>query len=191
MKKVILGMLVVAMCASCASKNMVAPAKDGGYKRTEIEVPCSKEGMGDAKFFRGTGTATAVNQQNARHAALQNAKAMIRETLGGLVQGLSVDYSRQVAGEAQAAKVQGIIEGEFAQLVEEKLNNGNITCEKGYTLQDGLFEYWMSMEISREELLDDLTSALSQNEELEIEFNRNEFRKFAEEKMAKMKESQK
>lgn len=189
MKKVLLFALAAGMCMSCASKKNAPLAKNPGYNRVEIEVPCKQEGFDNAEYFRGTGTATAVNQQNARKAALQNAKSIIREKLGGFVSGLSTDYSRNVAGEAKASKVQNIIEGEFATLVEKELNDAEQTCEKGYVLDDGLFEYWIAIQIPKKKLVEDLTSQLSKNEELEIEFNRDEFRKYAEEKMARMKES--
>jgi hypothetical protein len=39
--------------------------------------------------------------------------------------------------------------------------------------------------------VEDLTSRLSDNEELEIEFNRDEFRKYAEDKMNRMQEAKK
>ena len=180
-------MLVVALCASCATKKI----EKYGYARVELEVPCSKEGFDDAEYFRGTGTASAINQQNARRAALQQAKAMVREKLGGFVQGLSTDYSRNVTGEAAASKVQSLIEGEFATLVERELNDAEQICEKGFVLQDGLFEYWIAIQIPKQKLVDDLTSRLDANEELEIEFNREEFRKFAEDKMKRMQEAKK
>lgn len=190
MKKIILAMLIVALCASCASKKQAPLAQNPGYQRTAIEVPCAENGFDDAAYFRGTGTSTAVNQQNARRAALQQAKAMVREKLGGFVQGLSTDYSRNVTGEAAASKVQSIIEGEFATLVEKELNDAEQTCEKGFVLQDGLFEYWIAIQIPKQQLVENLTTQLSNNEELEIEFNREEFRKFAEDKMKRMQEAQ-
>lgn len=190
MKKIILAMLIVALCASCASKKQAPLAQNPGYQRTAIEVPCAENGFDDATYFRGTGTSTAVNQQNARRAALQQAKAMVREKLGGFVQGLSTDYSRNVTGEAVASKVQSIIEGEFATLVEKELNDAEQTCEKGFVLQDGLFEYWIAIQIPKQQLVENLTTQLSNNEELEIEFNREEFRKFAEDKMKRMQEAQ-
>lgn len=191
MKKILFVALAAVMCmTSCASKKVAAPAKNPGYSRVEIEVPCKEYGFDNSDYFRAAGTATAVNQQNARKAALQNAKSMIREKLGGFVSGLSTDYSRNVAGEAQASKVQNIIEGEFATLVEKELNDAEQTCEKGFVLQDGLFEYWLAIQIPKKKLVEDLTSRLSQNEELEIEFNRDQFRKYAEEKIKAMKEAQ-
>lgn len=185
-------MLIVALCASCASskKSMVFGKKNPGYRRVQIEVPCAEYGFDNAKYFRGTGTATAVNQQAARRAALQNAKAMVTEKLGGFVQGLSTDYTRTVQGDAKASNVQGIIESEFATLVERKMNDVVQTCEKGFVLQDGLFEYWIAVEVSKQEIVDELTSRLESNKELEIEFNRDEFRKYAEDKMARMQDAE-
>ena len=190
MKKILLSMLVIALFASCASKKN-APTNNPGYQRQEIVIPCAEYGFDNAEYFRGTGTSTAVNQQAARRAALQEAKAMVREKLGGFVQGLSTDYSRNVSGEAQASKVQSIIEGEFATLVERELNDAEQICEKGFVLQDGLFEYWIAVQISKKSLVEDLTSRLDANEELEIEFNRDEFRKYADDKMKRMEESKK
>lgn len=191
MKKLTIIAMTALICMSCASKKAAAPAaQNPGYSRVKIEVPCKEFGFDNAEYFRGTGTATASNQQNARRAALQNAKAMVREKLGGFVSGLSTDYSRNFAGEAQAAKVQSAIEGEFATLVEKELNDAEQTCEDGYVLSDGLFEYWIAIQIPKQKLIEDLTSKLSSNEEMEIEFNRDQFRKYAEEKMAKMKAAQ-
>ena len=53
-----------------------------------------------------------------------------------------------------------------------------------------MFEYWISIAISKEEIVEELTSRLDQNEELEIEFNRDQFRKYAEDKMQSMQEFQ-
>ena len=153
MKKILLVIFSVALCVSCASKKNVAqPQQNPGYSRVEIEVPCKQSGFDDADYFRGVGTSTAPNQQNARIAALQNAKSIVKEKLGGFVSGLSTDYSRNVAGDAQAAKVQKIIEGEFATLVEKELNDAEQTCEKGYVLSDGLFEYWIAIQIPKKKL---------------------------------------
>ena len=46
MKKILLSMLVVALCASCATKKI----EKYGYARVELEVPCSKEGFDDASI---------------------------------------------------------------------------------------------------------------------------------------------
>lgn len=193
MKKLLLAVVAIA-CVGCHSQKKAAEAeeaKNPGYHRTAIEVPCKENGFDDAEYFRGTGTSTNINQQNARRAALQNAKSMVREKLGGFVQGLSTDYSRNVTGSAQASKVQQMIEGELNTVIERELNDAEQTCEKGFVLDDGNFEYWIAIQIPKKKLIEDMTTQLDANEELEIEFNRDQFRKYAEEKLAKIKESMK
>ncbi len=184
MKRVILFMLVVAVCVSCASKKKVA---EYGYSRVKIEVPCVKEGFDDNDYFRATGTAASANQQNARIAALENAKAMIQRKLGGFVAGLTTDYNRNTRGNAIASDVEGIIESEFEILVEKYLNDARQTCEEMTINNAGLFESYISIEIPKKQLINDFSKQLDENDKLSIEFNRDEFRKYAEEKVANMK----
>ena len=186
MKKILLSMLVVALCASCATKKI----EKYGYSRVELEVPCSKEGFDDANYFRGTGTASAINQQNARRAALENAKSMVHEKLGGFVAGLTSDYSNNMRGAAQASDVEGVFESEFETLIEKHLNDAQQICEKGFMLKDGLFEYWISIEIPKKQLIEDIAQQLDENQKEGVKFNRDEFRKYAEKKAAEMKSAQ-
>ena len=58
-------------------------------------------------------------------------------------------------------------------------------------LNDGNFEYWIAIAISKKEIIDDLVTTLDENEELEILFNRDQFRKFAEDRMKQMQEAKK
>lgn len=191
MKKILLSILVVGVCASCGSQQPVQQiAQNSRYGRVEIEVPCVENGFDDSNYFRATGTASATNQQNARAAALDNAKQMIHKKLGGFIQGLSTDYSRNVAGEAAASKVQRMLEDEFATLIEVEVDNAEQTCEKGFVDHQGLFEYWIAIQIPKQQLIENLATQLSNNEENVIEFNREEFRKFAEDKMKRMQEAQ-
>ena len=51
----------------------------------------------------------------------------------------------------------------------------------------GLFESYISIEIPKKQLINDFSKQLDENDKLSIEFNRDEFRKYAEEKVANMK----
>lgn len=193
MKKILLSILVVGLCASCGSQKQVqsvAQTPGPSYSRTPLDVPCLEESMDDDDYFREVGTASNTNQQNARSAAFNNAKQMILQRLGGFIQGLATDYSRDVAGQARASKVQRIIEDEFAILVEYELNHAGKTCEKIFIDNQGLFESWIAISIPKQRLIENLIDQLSKEEELEAIFNREEFRKYAEERAKRMKEAQ-
>lgn len=181
-------MLVVALCASCASKQQTVNVAKNPFG-VAVEMPCAETGFDNAEYIRATGTATNISLENARLAAFENAKAVVNRKLGGFVQGLSTDYSRNVGGEAKASKVQRMLEGEFATLVEKELNDAEQTCEKMSYTADGNYMVFISIQIPKKQLIDNLITTLDKNEELEIEFNRDEFRKYAEDKLKRMQEA--
>ncbi|MBR4917900.1 MAG: hypothetical protein IKZ52_01615 [Bacteroidales bacterium] len=191
MKKVSLVMMIIAAAlafASCKSSKQVVQTPPPG--RTEIELPCVDESMDNDEYFRAMGTATNMNMQNARSAAFDAAKSMLNKRLGGFITGLSTDYSRTVAGDAQMEKVQRMMEGEFYQVVERMLNDAAKTCEKMYQNQTGNYESFIAIQVSKKELVNKMADRLSDNQELEIEFNRDQFRKFAEKKMKELQDMQ-
>ena len=192
MKKIILFAGIACLFfAGCKSKQQVVyQAPQSG--RVEIEIPCKKTGFDDAEYFRGTGTATSPNQQSARDAALKASKSIIRGKLGGFVQGLASDYSTAVAGQSNSDKVQRLMESEMNEVVERMLNDAEQICEKLYQRpNDGQYESWFSIQIPKKEMVNNMEKALTDNEELEIYFKRDQFRKYAEEKIKELKEARK
>lgn len=190
MKKCTLMMMAIAMVltiASCKSSKQVAQTPPD---RVEVPLPCVDESMDDDEYFKAMGTGSNLNMQNARTAAFDAAKSMLNKRLGGYITGLSTDYSRTVAGDAQQDKVQRMMEGEFYQVVERMLNDAAKTCEKMYQNKTGAYESFIAIKVSKKELINQMANKLSNNQELEIEFNREQFRKFAEKKMKELQEMQ-
>jgi hypothetical protein len=157
----------------------------------EIDVPCVYESMDDEEYFRELGTATSVNMQSARTAALQAAKDMIFQKLGGYVEGLSESYSRTVAGQSAQEKVQRLMEADMNQVVQQYVNNAMKTCEKMYDKGANGYTSFIAIQIPVKKMVEKMADVLSADEELQIEFNREQFRKYAEEKQKKMLENQK
>lgn len=185
MKRTIIIMAAVAAMAfgACRSSRPITPQKQG---LVELEQPCVEESFDDDQYFKAMGTATNVNKQNARTAAFDAAKSMLMKRLGGFAKGLSTDYSRTLAGDAQMEKVQRAMEGEITTVIERLVNDAYKTCDKLYQNQAGNYESYIAIRVSKAEIIKQSQSKLSQNEELEILFNREEFRKFAEKRMKEM-----
>lgn len=175
-------LVTVVMFASCKTKEETIKL---GKK---VETPCLEKSFDDVNYFRALGTATNVNYENSRKGALKSAKDMVKEKLGGFVKGISEDYSRVVSGQAPQDKIERLLESDMTTVVEKELNDAMQTCET--TLKDdaGNFITYITIEISKEKLLNKMENTISQDEELSIEFNREQFRKYAEEKMKKMKQ---
>lgn len=183
-------LMVVVFCAiGCGSKKQVTttdPPADNNPFGTFYDLPCVDVSYDDDDYFKGLGIGTHVNLQSARAAAMDAAQSMLQKRLGGFVQGLATDYSRTVAGQAPSDKVQRLMEGEMDKIVERMVNDAQKTCEKFSQLKTGEFQSYIAIQIPKKKMMDEMVNTLTQNEELEIEFNREQFRKFARERMEEM-----
>lgn len=189
-------MAAAAMLASCGSSKKTANSSTASRPSSvsvgvNVDLPCIYESMDDDNYFRELGTGTHINMQSARDAAYDAAKALCRKKLAEFVQGVSSSYSRTAAGQSAVDKTQRMMEGEMNGIVEEMLNNVQKTCEKMQQDDAGNYHSFIAIQIPKNAMVNKMANALSANEELEIEFNRDQFRKYAEEKMEKMQAAKK
>lgn len=147
----------------------------------EIELPCAGYDHDSDEYFTGMGIGENVNMQNARLAALNAAKQMVNAKIGGVAKGLATDYSRTMSGNVAQQDVQGIVEREVTQVIDRMMNDVEQTCEKMYQTQNGTYQSHIAIRISKKELVKQTATALSENDKLETLFNREQFRKWAEE----------
>ena len=187
MKRTVILMAVVATVffGACRSnKNVVTPEQMGNR---EVELPCAGYDRDSEEYFAASGVGENVNMQNARMAALNAAKSMINAKIGGLAKGLSTDYVRTQSGAAQQDDVQRLAEREITQVIERVLNDAEQVCEKMYQTPNGTYQSHIAIRISKKELANKMATALSDDQKLEGMFHRDQFRKWAEEYMRKLK----
>lgn len=189
MKKTTLTILVLAIAmifSACKTTKSVPVAKV--EEMTEISMPCGDFGKDTKDFYAGVGVGENTNMQAARIAALEGAKDIVKRKIGGQVTGLSADYSRVMTGGAAQNDVQNIIEGEMYTTLNKMLNDAEQVCEKMYKTNSGTYQAHIAIKISKEELIDKTATALSQNDKLEMEFNREQFRKWMKQHLQDEKE---
>ena len=160
---------LATLMVSCGTQKQTTSVGRG----VEMDIPCQV--YDDANYFRSSGTATNVNQQNARSAALNAAKSMINQKLGGTVKGITTDYQRSLAGNAQQEDIARLIEGELQMAVERTLNDAEQICEKMFRTDAGNYESWIGIQISKKKLAAEMEKGLSGNERTRIEGNREKF----------------
>ncbi len=187
-----MAMLAMLALAGCGSNKQATSNQNPENTPfgTFYDLPCVDASLDDDEYFKGLGVGTHVNLQSARTAAMDAAQSMLQKRLGGFIQGLATDYSRTAAGQAPADKVQRLMEGEMDKIVEKMVNDASKTCEKFSQLKTGEYQSYIAIQIPKKKMMDDMLNTLTENEELEIEFNRDQFRKFAKERMEEMKKAQ-
>ena len=160
---------MAALMVSCGTQKQAVSTGRG----VEMDIPCQV--YDDADYFRSSGTATNVNQQNARSAALAAAKSMINQKLGGTVKGITSDYQKMLAGNAQQEDIARLIEGELQMAVDRTLNDAEQVCEKMFRQDDGNYESWIGIQISKKKLAAEMKKGLSENEKLDVIKARDNF----------------
>ena len=84
-------------------------------------------------------------------------------------------------------KASRLAEREITQVIERVLNDAEQVCEKMYQTPNGTYQSHIAIRISKKELANKMATALSDDQKLEGMFHRDQFRKWAEEYMKKMK----
>ncbi|MBO7496235.1 MAG: hypothetical protein J6T98_06745 [Salinivirgaceae bacterium] len=160
---------LATLMVSCGTQKATTSVGRG----VEMDIPCQV--YDDANYFRASGTATNINQQNARTAALNAAKSMINQKLGGTIKGITTDYQRSLAGNAQQEDIARLIEGELQMAVERTLNDAEQICEKMFRTDAGNYESWIGIQISKKKLAAEMEKGLSENERTRIVLERDKF----------------
>ena len=153
-----------------------------------FDLPCSGVGTSDKEHFRQLGIGKDIDLSLAQRKAIQSAKSIMRDRLGEQVKGLISDYSKTYSKSGKGSDIEGILEREFTSVVDKVLDDADNPCEKAAQLNTGEFQYYYVIEIRKNELADKLADAISGNDKLRTEFDREQFRKYAEEYLQKQKE---
>ena len=112
------------------------------------------------------------------------------DRLGGAVRGLATDYSKKFSQSGAGDSKRGLIEREFTKVIDEVLNTADQACENSTQDETGNFYYYYVIQIQKGKVVDAMAKAIDQNAELRTEFDRDQFRKYAEEYMRKEQEFQ-
>lgn len=141
---------------------------------TPLYEPCYEESRSDKEFFREIGVFSAGDKGEARKGALLQANQLLRNRLGGLVNGIAEDYLVNVNGKTDKS-VQDMLEESMTIAVVKVLNDADNPCEKMYKIEGGKFEAYYTIEISKKVLVDKMAEEIANNEELNLRFRREQF----------------
>lgn len=185
-----MAMLAMFLLVGCGSnKKATNPSYSQSQQEdeTEITIPCYDESRSTPDFYRELGIGTEANPQSARDQAVKSAKAMVKTRLGGVIKGISTDYSKNVSGGgAPADKVGRLMEQELTQVIDKMLNDADNPCEKLFKTKEGAYRSYYVIEISKKEFVDNSLKAISENDELKLMYDRDKFREYAKKYMSEL-----
>ena len=178
--------LVVAFgFEGCKSKKKVS-AKNAVGKIMD-DLPCTKEGRSDKKFFRASSMATSTDLQLSKEKALLLAKQRLVTLIKSTTKTVTDRYINE-RGFSNKSEVESKFENITREVANETLSNVVVACEKSSVLDDGRYNAFIAIEVNRDDVLTGMESRLSNDKKLQIDYDKKKFEEIFNQEMDKMRE---
>ncbi len=194
--KVVMAVACVCFFGSCGvNRNAVinTASRSGNPFGDVYELPAAEYDTDE--YFGATGIATgpATRQDVLQSAALTNAQNLVRQKMKHAYQGMIDDYSNYI-GTSAGTNAETKIERGGTQIIDAVVNETRATKVVFSGIDDkGNMTCYTGIRVSKKELAEKITEqvteAVSEDEELKVRFKEEEFRKSMDERFKKFKEN--
>lgn len=172
---------VSLMTIGCKSKKKAVVPKG----EVEVVLPCS-EYKSDKKHFRAYSFGESTDANVAKKKALSNAKAELAGQISTTMKVVGDNYVKS----SEFNNTEEVLE-RFEQnsrtVINERLSGIKPICDKLMQVTaTGKYKYYVALELSGDELVDDYYKTLSNDQSLKIDYNYEKFKQTFNEEMAKL-----
>ncbi|MDD6103895.1 MAG: hypothetical protein PUB73_04665 [Bacteroidales bacterium] len=165
-----------------------APKEVGPKGKSEVFIPLNEPGnRTDMEFFRATASGASPDINAAFTIAELNARNQLAASVATTIKSVTDKYFNQYNINNETA-FQQKVEQQIRQVVNQELKSAYVKDSKLYQLENGQYEYWVNIEMSRtalqEPVAEAIEAAISKDEKLSLEFDQFRFKKVFDEEMA-------
>ena len=169
----------------CKSKEKVS-AKSAVGQIME-DMPCTKEGRSDRKFFRASSMATSTNLQLSKEKALLLAKQRLVTLIKSTTKTVTDRYINE-RGFSDVSEVESKFENMTREVADETLSNVVVACEKSSVMDNGKYNSFIAIEVDRDDVMTGMDRKLSNDKKLQVDYDKKKFEEIFNQEMDKMKE---
>jgi hypothetical protein len=170
---------------SCKSKQKVSSNKEVGTILKDM--PCEKDGRSDKKFFRAFAMATSADLQLSKEKALLAAKQKLVTLIKSTTKTVTDRYINE-RGFGKTPEIEQKFENITREVANETISNIVMACEKSSVLDDGRYRSFVAIEVDRDDVMNGMNNRLSNNQKLQIDYDKQKFEEIFNEEMDKLKE---
>lgn len=196
MKTKIIALLFASVLVSCSgSKKAIVydqsrtPLSTNPFGQT-YDMPLFEADTDD--YFAAVGTATGAKAQMGvlQLNALSNAQAIVRQKMKHAYQGMVSDYTNSM-GINNASDIASKIERGGDHVIDVIVNDTQAKSVKFTGVDEkGNVSCYVSVRVSKKKAADQIVNQISEDEELKLRFNEDQFRKRMQEKFKEYKGNQ-
>ena len=152
---------------------------------TEVSVPLSgKEYRSDKEYFRATQSGKSPDLATAKKIALQNARTELASNVESTMKAVIDNYTNQrTVGDKQ--EFENKFEEYSRTVINQTLNDVRIMDEKVFKENDGKYNYYVAIEMSKEPIVRNVSDRISKDAKLQLDFDQYKFRQEFDKEMEK------
>ncbi len=182
-------MCSVIIVTGCKSKEKTTKTLDAGEMR--IEVFCSgPEYQSTGDLFRANSVGESADQATAKKKALSNAKADLAGFIETTLKATFDNYVKDSEINNNAETLERY-EGLSREVVNQKLNGIKVICEEQTKTAANTYKVYVAIELSGEEIANEMNNRLSGDDKLFIDYNYEKFKETFEQEMENLKKERK
>lgn len=174
---------VGASFTSCKGKKKVATNTEIG---TMLEnMPCEDAGKSDKNFYRASAMSTSSDLSLAKEKALLLAKQRLVTLINSNTKSVTDRYVNE-REMGDASDFEQKFENLTREVADETLQNIVVACEKASVLDSKKYRAFVAIEVNKKELLEGINNKLSNNQKLQIDYDKKKFEEIFNQEMEKM-----
>lgn len=186
------GILSIALATgfnSCKSTSQKPVSADKEIGKILEELPCEDKGRSDKNFFRASALATSSDLSLASEKALLLAKQRLVTLINSNTKSVTDRYvnEREVK---DASEFEQKFENLTREVADETLNNIVVVCEKKSVLDNKQYRGFIAIEVSKEDILNGIQRKVTNNEKLQLDYDKKKFEEVFNSEMEKMANDQ-
>lgn len=175
--------VTLALVFSCGSTKPIEKVNGA----VSVNVPFSEgKYKSDKNYFRAKQSGISPDLPTAKKVAIMNAKAELSGLVNSTIKSVTDQYTNQ---RTVGSKLE--LEIKFEELgrevVNESLVDVNIMDEKVFKETDNNFTYWVAIEMSKDAVLESLANKISNDEKLQLDYDKMKFEQIFNSEMEKLK----
>ena len=179
--------IAILIFASCSSSRKITKKTASGETREEFIIPCADFSKNTKDYSRATASATSPNHQFAKDKANGLARNALAQKIEINVNSLFDSYANQydVGNKEDFKEVTKAI---TRQVTDKKLSGINVICEKSFTLSSGVYEVWVGIEMSVENVGKSVYDEISNEKKIRLDYDYEKFKEELQKEIEKLKD---
>lgn len=178
-------LLSILILSSCSGNKKLSKVQN----TTKIsKIPCGQF-KNDKEYFRASASFTGPDLQFSRENSLRLTKATLAGLIASKIEVITDRYAAQ-RNLGNLAEFNQKVENYTRESISQELKEVNVICEEQATTNNGQFQIFTAVEVSKDVIYNGIDKGLSNDQKLRQDYDVMKFKEVFDEEMDKLEKEQ-